>query len=353
MSDLWANGMWQGFVPPAHLYRRRRFVTVALEPPDTNGGSWIGAGKAVFDAESSRFLLSARPRTAADGVRGYAAQIHRSADGEEYELVCEVTKEQVARQLGSPIHSIEGTQLLRDPARGGWHLYISADTGKEFVWGGVQWETVLMRADRLEGEWECAGTVLSNGPDFDSAQARDATIDIIDGLWVCVYKAKDSERNERPALATSTDGLTWEKHGPLSVDGQDMVAFLSGSLFAGAGGIMFLGLETNLEDSREKRPDVVYADGHGIGHGGGPPPRFVARLLDLRALDLRTVFKAVWTPLSPFEHPEHPVLGYSSLVLDEKRSRLLMYVEAIDPELSTAIGLNTTVERLLVYSLDL
>ena len=94
---------------------------------------------------------------------------------------------------------------------------------------------------------------------------------------------------------------------------------------------------------------MVYADSHGIGHGGGSTPHFAAYRLDIRGRNLETVFRAPWIPLSPYEHGEHPLLGYSSLVLDPANHRMLIYVEAIDPKLSRAIGLNETVERLLVY----
>ena len=80
-------------------------------------------------------------------------------------------------------------------------------------------------------------------------------------------------------------------------------------------------------------------------------PHFAAYRLDAKKRNLETVFKAPWTPLSPYEHHEHPLLGYSSLVFDPMKNRMLVYVEAIDPKLSRAIGLNETVERLLVYEI--
>ena len=99
--------------------------------------------------------------------------------------------------------------------------------------------------------------------------------------------------------------------------------------------------------------DVVYADEYGVGHGGGSVPRFCAYILDYRNLNLETVFRAPWIPKSEYEQAEHPLLGYSSSVYDPRGKRLLMYVEAIDGKLSRAIGLNETVERLLVYEASL
>ncbi len=349
MSYPTAAGFWQGIVPPQRLYARRRFLGVALDPPDFEAGSWTGAGKALYDPDHREFLLTARPRSAREGVRGFAADVYRSADGEAFRLAARITKEEVVEVSGTAIHSIEGTQLLKNPATDEWHLYLSVDTGGGFVWGGVKWETLLLTAPDLCGPWRSHGLVLRNDHDYDAAQARDATIDIVDGRWTCIYKAKDEKRDERPALATSLDGITWTKHGPLSIDGADSVAFLSGTIFAAPTGPVFMGLQTKLDDSRQTKDDVTYADEHKIGHGGGPPPRFFARRLDTAAGNLETIFETEWLPLSPYEHAVHPLLGYSSLVYDPDRLRVLWYVEAIDKELTRSIGLNETVERVLVY----
>lgn len=341
--------MWHGLTPPQQIFSRRRFLGVALEPPDFSPGSWIGAGKALFVPETGEFLLTARPRTAADNVRGFAANIYSSRNGVDFRLVTSLTKEHVSELSGVRLHSIEGTQLLRSPDGRRWHLFLSVDTGEGFVWGGVQWETLLLTANTLLGPWESHGLVLKNGPDIDAHQARDSTIDIIDGRWVCIYKAKDANRDERPALALSRDGVCWEKQGAFTVDGKDEVCFLNGGLFAGAQGIVFMGVKTRLDDSRERKTGVVYADEHGIGHGGGPPVRFAAYVVDLRSRNLETIFEEDWTPTSPYEHPEHALLGYSTIVYDPIGSRYLTYVEALDPNLTEAIGINSTVERLLVF----
>ena len=333
------------------MYARRRYAGIALDPPDFNPGSWIGAGKALYIEETGTFLLTARPRTAKNDARGYAANIYESDNGFDFSLIYSVTKENAAELSHEKIHSIEGTQLLRNPLNGRWHFFLSVDTGTEFAWGGVKWETLLLTASNLGGPWSSEGLVLLNDKPYDEHQARDATIDIVDGRWVCLYKAKDANRDERPALAISVDGSNWEKLGPLTVDGSDHVGFINGSMFATSSGTMFLGVESRLDDSRSRKDNVVYADEFGVGHGGGPPARFVAYLLDHRSLNLETVFDTRWHPLSPYEHKDHPLLGYSSTVFDRKNNRYLMYVEALDPDLSEAIGINSTVERLLVYEI--
>jgi hypothetical protein len=350
-ENLSCGSGWLGFPPPQRLFSGRRFLGVALDPPNELPGSWIGAGKAMFLEEDRRFLLTARPRKVEGDVRGFAAQVFTSEDGVEFNFLSEVTAKKVQETSGIPIHSIEGTQLLRNPATGLWHFFLSCDTGDTFVWGGVQWETVLLTSSNLNGPWKSEGKVLPNGDGFDACQARDSSIDIVDGLWICLYKAKDTNRQERPALATSLDGMEWTKHGPLTVDGEDRIAFLSGSFFPCSQGPMFLGIETQLADSRQRKADVVYADEHGIGHGGGSTPHFVAYLLHRREADLETIYRAPWQPGSEFEHSEHPLLGYSSLAYDPSEDRILAYLEAIDPRKSRAIGLNETVERTVVYEM--
>ena len=346
------HSFWRGVTPPQYIYANRRFAGIALEPPNFEPGSWIGAGKALYDTERKEFLLTARPRKAEGDVRGFAANIYRSRDGVSYDLLAGLSKETVSEASGLTIHSIEGTQLMKSPLSGKWHFYLSVDTGEDFVWGGVYWETLLLVADQLEGSWKSEGVVLHNGGTYDAIQARDSSIEILDGRWLCIYKAIDAERRERPALATSVDGIEWSKRGVFTTDGEDQTHFVSGSIFSGISGPVFMGLEMQLSDSRDDRDDVVYADDGKIGHGGGNP-HFVSYLVDVKALNLETLFRAPWTALSEYEHERHPCLGYSTLVFDPLKNRILMYIEALDPKLTRAIGLNETVERQLVYEVPL
>jgi hypothetical protein len=339
---------WSGIVPPQYIFANRRFLGIALDPPDFEPGSWIGAGCSLFDPVMEEFLLTARPRKAAGGVRGYAAEIYRSADGVTFQRVVSLSKEEVCRKSGLRIDSIEGTQLLRAPESGRWHFYLSVNTEAEFVWGGLHWETLLLTAGDLGGPWEATGIVLSTGSAYDAYQARDSSIGIIDGRWLCLYKARDRGRTVRPALAVSTDGVTWQKQGPLTMEGQDRHVFLNGTLFAGAMGPLFVGLEKTDPTEEQKRAEEL-ADKHGVTHGGGPRRNFIGCVVHCQDTNLEVVFRAPWEVGSPYEHREHPVLGYASLVFDPIRHRVLTYVEAIDGELSKHMGLNGTVERLLVY----
>ncbi len=125
---------------------------------------------------------------------------------------------------------------------------------------------------------------------------------------------------------------------------------MSGTFFPGSNGTLFIGLE---KDEGEPEHEVVHADKHGVVHGGGPPRNFVAYRLDADGGNLQTLFRSPWIPGSEFEHPDHPILGYMSMVHDQANSRMLIYIEALDPQYTKRIGINETVERLLVYEAPL
>lgn len=341
---------WQGFPPPQFIYSNLQFKGVALEPPSYEPGSWIGAGKILLDMESKEFLLTARPRVVQGRIRGFAADIFRSGDGVRFELAARLSKEQIIEESKVRIDSIEGTQLLRDPLTGKWYFYISVDTGSEFIWGGVFWETLLMAADDLEGPWESKGLVVRHDRSYDGCQARDASIDIVDGRWIGLYKAYDYEGNQRMQLATSRDGLRWDKHGLLTVDGQRMDMFYtSGSIFPGASGPVFLGVARTAEkpEGVENIFDDKWKLDFALWHYD-----FVAYRLDVDRVNLETIFSTPWLPRSEYEHEEHPLHNYCSVVHDPFRKRFLLYVEAIGRD-SKAPTLNESVERVVVYECKL
>ena len=343
---------WQGFPPPQYIYSNMRFKGVALDPPNFEPGSWIGAGKALIDYENKEFILTARPRKAEGGVRGYAANIYRSPDGEKFDLVTSLSKEEVIETGKVRIDSIEGTQLLKDPLTGKWYFYLSVDTGSEFIWGGVFWETLLLVADDLEGPWESKGLVVRHDRSYDACQTRDSSIDIVDGRWVGLFKAVDYDRNMRMQLITSVDGINWTKHGLLTVDGDEVIPFFaSGSIFAGVSRSIFMGITRTVPKPDASTEGHVFYDKGKVGHGMGEK-HFVAYRIDFENLNLETIFRAPWKARSEYEHEEYILLGYSSAVYDPFKDRVLLYVEAIGPE-SKSIGLNETIERVLVFECNL
>lgn len=344
-------GYWLGFPPPQYLYNIREYKGVAINPPKFIPGSWCGAGKIIYDEARDEYLLTSRPRLSENDKRGYVAEIYGSKDGiKDFELVTSITKEKLSEFCEMKIHSIEGTQLLRDPLTNKWHFYLSIDVGDEMVWGGLFWKTYLLIADKLDGNWEPYGVVIDNGETYDKRQARDSSIDIIDGRYYSLYKAKDKDNKRRPALAISNDGKQWKKLGKLTIDGKDELAFLSGSLFNGTNGILFIG--TEMIEQLDPNIPAKFADKHAVRHGSSMV-NFSAYFLDVDNLNLDPIIRMPWEPLSDIEHKIHPLLGYSTSLFDAKNARFLMYVEVIDGEHTKEFGLNETVERVLVYESQL
>jgi len=313
---------WQGLPPAQYIFRNLRFLGVALEPPNWEPGSWCGAGKAIIDYEKKEYLLTSRPRKMEGGARGYAANIYRSKDGVKFDFVSSLSKEEVTEKSRIKVWSIEGNQLLKDPLEGRWHFYLSVDIGHEYVVGGVFWETMVFVSDDLEGPWEYAGVAIRRGHGrvFDAVQARNATIDIVDGQWLAVYRATDLDWKFGMGLAASADGINWEKRGPFSVDGTVGHTHFAtmGTTFAGSLGPVLVGLTWRNQQGRRILVD------------------FTAYRVDDVNMNLRTIFRAPWVARSEFEDKEQPTYGYyCSLVYDPFRNRVLFYVSAIDPRPET------------------
>lgn len=331
---------WQGLPPAQYIYTNLRFLGVALEPPNFEPGSWCGAGKAVIDYENEAYLLTSRPRKLEGGVRGYAANVYRSKDGVSFDRISSLTQDEVSAKSGIKVWSIEGTQLLKDPLTGRWHFYLSVDTGSAFVMFGVFWETMVFVADDLKGPWTYMGRAIRRGQGrvFDAVQARDSTIDIVDGQWLCLYKAIDLDWKMSMGLATSTDGISWEKRGQFTVDGDTgHTHFITqGTIFAGTSGPVLIGLTRSHRTYMQR---MVYD--------------FTAYRVDDINTNLQTIFRAPWFARSKYEDKERPTYGnYCSLVHDPFKNRMLFYLSVIDPRPETKTDVQVCV-RELVYECPL
>ncbi len=334
-------GTWYGLYPPQAIFAKRRFKKILLDPPCFDPGSWCGAGKLWIDADDEEYWLTSRPRMGAE-KRGYAVEIYRSRDGENYSLVTWITKEELSEMVGRTVQSIENQQLLRDPLTGKYHLYLSIDVAERNVAGDAgrifesKWETFLLIADDPAGPWEPWGFALKGSEDYDSGEARDCTIDIIDGRYFCLYKARAGGTNVvHTALAVSSDGKNWTKLGVLTIDGKQQPDYflLNGSIHAGSTGPVFIGTETL-----------------GVVKGAALTKYFVAYVVDYRNLNLERIFLAEWKPGSRYEHPQYPIHTYCNVVYDPLNDRWLIWVEAVDPTCSKEPGLNLEVDRVLLYT---
>ncbi|MEM2514531.1 MAG: hypothetical protein QXU81_09505 [Candidatus Bathyarchaeia archaeon] len=325
--------MWQGIYPPQAIFSRRKFRKILLNPPRFEPGYWCGAGKIWFDIWDEEYWLTSRPRAGAE-LRGYAIEVYRSQGGENYSLVCCMSKEELSSICGRTVHSIEGTQILRDPLTGRYLLYISVDVSEKDAAG--RWETYLMSADDPSGPWLGEDFVLKGDKDYDSGEARDPTIDIIDGRYICLYKARSTETGiVHTALAISRDGRNWIKLGVPTIDGREQPNYLLlyGSIIGGCTGPIFIGSVTR---------EVV--------KGAALTDTFASYTVDYRRLNLETIFESRWKPGSIYEHPKYPIHTYVGVVFDHTENRWLTWIEAVDPTTSREPGLNLEVDRVLLYA---
>lgn len=311
-----------------------------LDPPRFEPGCWCGAGKLWIDPWDEEYLLTSRPRMGAE-LRGYALEVYRSSNGEDYSLVWRIGKDELSDLCGFTVHSIEGSQILRDPLTGCYMLYVSVDIagrGAAGVEDGIyesRWETYLMSADDPSGPWCGEGFALRCDRDYDSGEARDPTIDIVDGRYICLYKARASDsRIVHTAIAVSSDGRSWVKLGIPKVDGAEQPSYLLlyGSIVSGCIGPIFIGTATR---------DVV--------KGAALTDRFAAYIVDYRGMNMEKIFEARWEPGSRYEHPIYPIHTYNGVVYDRIEDRWLIWIEAVDPTVSREPGLNLEVDRLLLY----
>ena len=302
-----------------------------LEPPSYEPGSWRGAGRVLVDYDTGEFWLTTRPRERPP-KRGYAFEIYRSRDGENFSLVTSMSKEELSEATGLKILSIEGQQLLRDPSTGMYHLYLSIDNEG---WPRGGWDTLLMVADDPRGPWKPYGLVIRRELPFETAEARDATIDIVDGRYVAIYKANSGGRVAM-ALAVSSDGKEWRKLGLLRVDGYEPPNYmlLYGRILEGAQGPVFIGGETL----------------HVVG-GAAVTNTLAAYLVDLRERNLELLSHGRWTPMSPYERSDYPIHSYVDVVYDPFKDRILVYIDAIDSK--SRLELNQEINRVLLYEVPL
>ncbi|MEV4572458.1 hypothetical protein AB0K16_04305 [Nonomuraea jabiensis] len=177
-------------------------AVVAVEPPAAEEGHWAGAPSAV--AADGLIYLAYRLRRPVGEGRGYAVVVARSADGERFETLTTVTREQMNAE------SLERPSLVRLPD-GRWRLYLSCATT-----GTKHWRVeVLEAADPAAFDARSRVTVLPGDP---KTGVKDTVIVRRDGvwhLWASCHPLADPDEADQMVTdyATSADGLEWTWHG--------------------------------------------------------------------------------------------------------------------------------------------
>ncbi len=175
---------------------------VAAEPPGAGPGYWSGAPSAVA-AEGGIFLAYRLRRPIGQG-RGYAVALARSGDGERFETLLTIGKEDMATE------SLERPALVRTPD-GRWRLYLSCATT-----GTKHWRVEVT---------EAAHPALFDVRDRQTVLPGDAKTGVKDPvivyhrgqwhLWASCHPLEDPLQADQMTTeyATSADGLTWTWHG--------------------------------------------------------------------------------------------------------------------------------------------
>ena len=178
-------------------------ATVVVEPPGEGPGYWVGAPSAAL-ADDGTFWLAYRLRRPFGVGRGYANVVARSDDGEHFEAVLVLYREDFV------CDSLERPALVRLP-EGSWRLYLSCATP-----GTKHW-----RVDALDADDPSSFTPASTRtvlPGDDTVGVKDPVVKVVDGrwhLWLCCHPLDHPDDTDRMSThyGTSVDGLGWTMHG--------------------------------------------------------------------------------------------------------------------------------------------
>jgi len=186
----------------AALTPRPESSVVAVPPPGGGAGTWAGAPSAVRYGQE--IFLAYRVRRPQGQGRGYAVVIARSADGESFEPILTVGREEMNAE------SLERPALALTPD-GHWRLYLSCAT-----YGTKHWRVEVLEA-AYPGAFDprTAAVVL---PGSQATAVKDPVIVHHDGrwhLWASVHPLADPAGTDRMTTeyALSRDGLQWTWQG--------------------------------------------------------------------------------------------------------------------------------------------
>ncbi|WP_344580946.1 hypothetical protein [Nonomuraea roseoviolacea] len=174
----------------------------AIVPEAPGAGHWVGAPSAV--AHDGLIHLAYRLRRPIGEGRGHAVVVARSTDGERFEPLLTITREEMDAE------SLERPTLVR-LADGRWRLYLSCATH-----GTKHWRVEVLEADD-PASFDPAGrvTVLPGDP---KTGVKDPVIARHGGtwhLWASCHPLADPDEADQMVTdyATSDDGLTWTWQG--------------------------------------------------------------------------------------------------------------------------------------------
>ncbi|MEU9889015.1 hypothetical protein [Sphaerisporangium sp. NPDC051011] len=175
---------------------------LVVAPPEEAPGHWAGAPSAVLS--DGAYYLAYRLRRPIGQGRGYAVVVARSLDGERFETIYTLGREEVDTE------SLERPALVRTP-EGTWRLYISCAT-----YDSKHWRVELIEADDpARFDASTRRVVLPGDP---KTGVKDPVIVRHDGvwhLWASCHPLTDLGEEDQMVsdYATSPDGLDWTWQG--------------------------------------------------------------------------------------------------------------------------------------------
>jgi hypothetical protein len=181
-------------------------VRVVVPAPGIGAGHWSGAASAVL--VDGIFWLAWRVRRPLTDGRGGTVLVARSGDGETFEPVAEVSREDFGAE------SFERPVLVPVPGLG-WRLYLSCATP-----GSKHWWVDSLTASSVEGLPAGQRQVVLAGDEHTGV--KDPVI-IYDHqgwhLWLCCHPLDDPGVEDRMTTRylTSDDGLAWTDRGEVLV----------------------------------------------------------------------------------------------------------------------------------------
>jgi hypothetical protein len=262
------NGEFDVFIP-----KPERSV-VAVPPPGDGAGFWAGAPSGV--SRDGWIYLAYRLRRPIGAGRGYAIEVARSADGERFETLLTISKEQMNTE------SLERPTLVVTP-EGKWRLYLSCAT-----YGTKHWRVEVLEADDPKGFDPAAARVVLPG-DLKTGVKDPVIVHHGDmwHLWASCHPLEDPQEADQMVTdyATSADGLDWAWQGtaldrrPDTWDSRGVR--VSAVTFTGETVIAYYDGRASAEENYEERtgiaigpdPSTLTATGTGpaaqSGHAGG------------------------------------------------------------------------------------
>jgi len=175
---------------------------LAVAPSVDGPGHWVGAPSAI--AWDDSIYLAYRLRRPLGMGRGYAVEVARSVDGERFEKLLTITKEEAGAE------SLERPALTRTED-GTWRLYLSCGT-----FGTKHWRVELLEA-ASPAEFDVRQRRVTLPGDTKTA-VKDPVIVYRDGLWhlwASCHPLEIPDETDRMTTdyATSVDGWEWTWHG--------------------------------------------------------------------------------------------------------------------------------------------